>query len=93
MSIERIDPMAVFSFRFHPFAVDPNLDYSHEPLNRVTFALQGARDGTRLTITESGFDQIPLERRAQAHAVNEQGWSLAIQAIQSYLAQTTDPEA
>jgi uncharacterized protein YndB with AHSA1/START domain len=88
MWIARIDPMAVFCFRFHPFAVDPHLDYSHEPMNEVAFVLQDSPDGTRVTITESGFDQIPPDRRAQAYAINERGWSLATQALESYLIQT-----
>src|SRR5438132_974494 len=71
-SIERIEPMRLFSFRWHPFAVDSGVDYSAEPTTLVAFELQEVTGGTKLTITESGFDGIPLERRAKAFASNEQ---------------------
>src|SRR5689334_9322166 len=75
-TIERIEPMDLFSFRWHPFAIDPAVDYSAEPMTLVTFELADDGGGhTSLRITESGFDQIPLERRAQAFAANEGGWA------------------
>lgn len=88
MTIERMEPMSVFAFRFHPFAIDRNFDYSREPMNLVTFTLEQTEQapaGILLTITESGFDRIPAERRATAYPVNERGWSLAIKAIEAYL--------
>ena len=39
-----------------------------------------------LTVTESGFDRIPLERRAKAFAANEQGWAKQLKLIGNYLA-------
>jgi uncharacterized protein YndB with AHSA1/START domain len=86
LSIDRIEPMSLFSFRWHPFAVDPGVDYSIEPATLVTFELEEAPGGTRLTITESGFDRIPLERRAKAFASNEQGWTAQAKLIEKYLA-------
>jgi uncharacterized protein YndB with AHSA1/START domain len=85
--IDRIEPMRLFSFRWHPFAVEPGVDYSKEPATSVVFELQEAADGTMLTITESGFDRIPLERRAKAFAANDQGWQAQTQLIEKYLAQ------
>ena len=73
-------------FRWHPLAVDSNVDYSKEPTTLVSFELQEAAGGTRLTITESGFDRIPLERRAKAFAGNEQGWIKQLTLIEKYLA-------
>jgi uncharacterized protein YndB with AHSA1/START domain len=85
-TIERVEPMSLFSFRWHPFAVDPAVDYSKEPTTLVAFELQEVAGGTKLTITETGFDRIPLERRAKAFAMNEQGWSGQAKLIEKYLA-------
>jgi uncharacterized protein YndB with AHSA1/START domain len=85
--IEHIEPMRRFAFRWHPYAVEPGQDYVKEPTTLVTFELADAPGGTLLTITESGFDQIPLERRAAAFTENEQGWAAQTQLIQKYLAQ------
>lgn len=85
-SIERIEPMRLFSFRWHPYAVDPGVDYSSEPTTLVLFELEEVAGGTKLTISESGFDRIPLERRAKAFASNEQGWTAQIKLIEKYLA-------
>src|SRR5271154_4774234 len=65
-AMDRIEPQRLFSFRWHPFAVEPSVDYSKEPATLVTFELQEEAGGTMLTVTESGFDRIPLERRAKA---------------------------
>ena len=73
--VERIAPDHYFAYRWHPYAVDPNVDYSSEPMTLVEFRLEDAEGGTLLTITESGFDQIPIERRAQALKMNEGGWA------------------
>jgi uncharacterized protein YndB with AHSA1/START domain len=85
-TVERIEPMNLFSFRWHPFAVEPGVDYSGEPTTLVTFELEDAAGGTRLKITESGFDRIPLERRAKAFAANDGGWTKQAELIAKYLA-------
>jgi uncharacterized protein YndB with AHSA1/START domain len=84
--VERIEPMRLFSFRWHPGVPDESVDLSREPTTLVTFELQEAADGTQLTVTESGFDRIPLERRAKVFAMNEQGWAGQVQLIEKYLA-------
>jgi isopenicillin-N N-acyltransferase-like protein len=86
MTIDRIEPPFVFSFHFHPFAIDPNADYSKEPMNQVVFELKEVPAGTTVTMTEMGFDRIPLERRAVAYDVNNRAWGLALKALESYLA-------
>jgi uncharacterized protein YndB with AHSA1/START domain len=86
VTIERIEPQRVFSFRWHPFAIDPSVDYAKEPATLVTFELAEAEGGTLLTITESGFDRIPLERRAKAFGANEGGWEHQSRLIAKYLA-------
>ncbi len=85
-TVDLIEPIRHFSFRWHPGAVDPSLDYSKEPTTLVVFELEEAPGGTMLTITESGFDKIPLERRARAFAGNEAGWTHQTKLIEKYLA-------
>jgi len=87
ITIDRIEPQRLFSFRWHPGAVDPTVDYAAEPTTLVTFELEETPDGILLTVTESGFDRIPLARRAQAFSGNEQGWSLVVTLVEKYLAQ------
>jgi uncharacterized protein YndB with AHSA1/START domain len=87
LHIERIEPMSLLSFRWHPGAIDPNVDYSQEPMTLVEFRLEAAAEGTRLTITESGFDGIPLARRARVFAGNEAGWTYQLSLIEKYLRQ------
>ncbi|HMD49665.1 MAG TPA: SRPBCC family protein [Bryobacteraceae bacterium] len=84
--VAKIEPERHFSFRWHPDSVDPGADLAAEPSTLVEFLLEEVSDGTMLTLTESGFDQIPLDRRAKAFAGNEQGWSMQMHAIEKYLA-------
>ena len=86
IAIERMEPGRVFSFRWHPYAVDPAVDYSTEPTTLVEFALEDAAGGTRLTVVESGFDRIPLQRRAEALRMNDAGWAEQVRNIDAYLA-------
>ena len=83
--IEKMEPERVFSFRWHPGAVERDVDYSLEPTTLVVFALEEVPDGVKLTVTESGFDKIPLARRAKAFTANEQGWGMVMQLIAKYL--------
>lgn len=84
--VDRIEPMRHFSFRWHPYAVEPDVDYSKEPMTLVEFTLEEAAGGTWLSISESGFDRIPLARRAGAFAANDGGWSHQSELIRKYLA-------
>ncbi len=84
--VERVEPMRRFSFRWHPFAVDPGTDYSKEPTTLVTFDLDEVPGGTRLTIVESGFDRLPAGRRAKAFEMNAQGWAAQARLVERYLA-------
>jgi uncharacterized protein YndB with AHSA1/START domain len=85
MMIERIEPERYFSYRWHPYAIDPKVDYSSEPTTLVEFLLEDANGGTALTIVESGFDRIPLARRAEAYRMDDQGWTGQIKAIEKYV--------
>jgi uncharacterized protein YndB with AHSA1/START domain len=84
--VEAIEPMRLFSFRWHPFAIDPEVDYSSEPMTLVTFELEAVASGTQLTITETGFDRIPAARRAKAFEMNEHGWTEQLRLVEKYLA-------
>ena len=86
ITVDRIEPMRLFSFRWHPYAVDPEIDYAGEPTTLVVFELEESPDGTVLTVTESGFDRIPLARRAEAFEMNERGWEAQLTLIEKYLA-------
>jgi uncharacterized protein YndB with AHSA1/START domain len=84
ITIDRMEPERVFGFRWHPFAIEPGVDYSAEPTTLILFTLDDAPGGTMVTVTESGFDGIPLERRAKAFTANEGGWSKMIHVLDAY---------
>lgn len=77
---------SLFSFSWHPYAIDPDVDYSGEPQTLIEFRLKAVDGGTLLTVTESGFDSIPEHRRAEAFRMNEGGWAIQVQNIADYVA-------
>lgn len=83
--VEKVEPEGYFSYRWHPYAVDPAIDYAAEPTTLVEFRLQETPDGTAITITESGFDRLPAHRRAQAFRMNEAGWAGQSQKLSAYV--------
>ena len=85
MQIERIDPERYFAYRWHPYAIDPAVDYSAEPTTLVEFILDETEGGVNVTIIESGFDRIPLERRAEAFRMNERGWNGQAANLERYV--------
>ncbi|WP_175903678.1 SRPBCC family protein [Burkholderia seminalis] len=84
--VDRIEPQQLFSFRWHPFAIDPHFDYASEPMTLVTFTLAAQAGGTLLTVAETGFDQLIEARRAKAREMNDQGWAAQMRLITQYLA-------
>ena len=86
LTVEQMEAERLFSFRWHPYAVDPKVDYSSEPTTLVEFRLEDAKEGTRLTVGESGFDRIPAARRAEAFRMNDQGWTAQMENIQRHVA-------
>ena len=86
--VERMEPERLFSYRWHPYAIDPKVDYSPEPMTLVEFTLEDAPGGTRLTIVESGFDRVPLSRRSEAFRMNSDGWSEQLRNIERYVSRT-----
>lgn len=72
-------------WKWHPGAVDPNVDYSKEPQTTVTFTLEPSATGTRLSLAETGFDEISLARRAKVYGDNSQGWTEVLVWLQRYV--------
>lgn len=86
MQVVQIEPERRFAYRWHPYAVDPAMDYAREPTTLVEFTLEDHADGILLRVVESGFDRIPLARRAEAYRMNSGGWDQQMQNIHAYLA-------
>jgi uncharacterized protein YndB with AHSA1/START domain len=85
LTVDRMEPERLFSWRWHPYAIDPAHDYSGEPTTLVVFELEEVEGGTLLTVVESGFDRIPLARRAEALKSNDEGWTAQMQSIAKYV--------
>ena len=86
ITVERVDPEQLFSYRWHPYAVEPGVDYTSEPTTLVEFRLDEVAAGTHLSVVESGFERIPLARRAEAFRMNDGGWAEQIRNIERHLA-------
>jgi DNA-binding transcriptional ArsR family regulator/uncharacterized protein YndB with AHSA1/START domain len=84
--IERMEPERLFSWRWHPYPVDPSIDYSKEPTTLVVFELEEVEEGTLLTVVESGFDAIPPSRRLQAFRMHSTGWDEQMKNIENHVA-------
>ena len=84
-TVERIEPERYFSFRWVPFGIDADADPDHEPKTLVEFQLESVPEGTKLTITESGFDRVPEHRRARAFRMNEGGWTGQAEKLRTYV--------
>jgi uncharacterized protein YndB with AHSA1/START domain len=84
--IQAIDPEQYFAFTWHPYAVDVAVDYTKETPTLVEFRLVPTATGTQLTVTESGFNDLPDDRRDEAFARNEGGWTQQMKNIEEYVA-------
>jgi uncharacterized protein YndB with AHSA1/START domain len=84
--VERVEPEKLLTYRWHPYAVDPAVDYSREQRTLVTFTLKDAGAGTLLTVVESGFDNVAPERRMEAFRMNSGGWEAQLRNIQRHAA-------
>jgi uncharacterized protein YndB with AHSA1/START domain len=85
VEVERMDAEELFSYRWHPAAVDPKVDYSKEPTTLVEFRLEDATGGTSLTLIESGFDALPVHRRDDAFRMNSGGWETQMKNIEQHV--------
>src|SRR5262245_51446382 len=81
----KMTPERLFSLEWHPYAVDPEADYSKEPPTLVEFRLEKSTKGTSLVVTESGFDSIPASRREEAFRMNSDGWSAQMKNITAHV--------
>jgi uncharacterized protein YndB with AHSA1/START domain len=79
--VQKIEPERLFSFTWHPYAIDPTQDYSGETPTLVEFTLEPTATGTRLRIVESGFDKVPAHRRDEAFRMNDRGWSIRAENV------------
>jgi len=87
VTVERMEKERLLAFRWIPDAVDPKADMSNEPTTLVEFHLEESKEGTLLTVVESGFDNVPLARRAKAFESNSQGWAEQLTNIERHVAQ------
>ena len=85
--VQKMEAERLFSFTWHPYSVDPKIDYSEETPTLVEFALEKTATGTLLVVTESGFDKIPSNRRPEAFRMNDGGWAAQMKRIEAYVAQ------
>ncbi len=85
--VQKIEPETYFSYTWHPYAVDPAVDYSKETPTLVEFRLEKAASGTILRVTESGFEKIPAHRLQEALRSNDGGWAQQMKNIEKYVAQ------
>jgi uncharacterized protein YndB with AHSA1/START domain len=85
--VQDMAPEHLFSFTWHPYAIDPAVDYSGESPTLVEFRLEEAKDGTQLLFRETGFEKLPDFRREEAFKMHEQGWTQQMQNITQYLMQ------
>jgi uncharacterized protein YndB with AHSA1/START domain len=85
--VQKMEPEHTFSFTWHPYAIDPAVDYSTETPTLVEFTLEPTPTGTLLRVTESGFENIPAHRRSEAFLKNDGGWAAQIRNIEAHVAQ------
>jgi uncharacterized protein YndB with AHSA1/START domain len=85
-TVETVEPETRFSFRWHPYAVEPGVDYSGEPTTLVVFTLEEVDGGTLLTVVETGFDKVPASRRAKAFEMNSNGWGAQLENLKRHVA-------
>ncbi len=89
VTVQKTEPEQLFSFHWHPYAVDPSVDYTHEPPTLVEFKLEPAAGGTLLVVTESGFDALPAARRDEAFRMNDGGWAAQLKNIEKHVHDNT----
>jgi uncharacterized protein YndB with AHSA1/START domain len=87
--VQKMETERLFSLTWHPYAIDPNVDYSKEPSTLVEFRLEKIPSGTLLVLTESGFDKIPSDRRLEAFRMNDGGWTEQMKNIEAYVTRSS----
>lgn len=85
VTVQKMEPERLFSFRWHPYAIDPKIDYAKESTTLVEFRLESKNGGTVLILTESGFEAIPKDRRFEAFRMNDRGWTEQMKNIERHV--------
>ena len=93
MQVERVEPESYFSYRWHPYAMDPKVDYSKEPTTLVEFRLEEVPGGTLLRVVESGFQSLPAARQRPAHEANSGDCEEQLRNIERHVAEHPSPRA
>jgi uncharacterized protein YndB with AHSA1/START domain len=88
LEVVKVEPERLLALRWHPHAIEKGVDYSAEPTTLIEFTLEDVEGGVMVTVTESGFDQIPIARRAKAFEANSGGWEIMVKVLDKYAAQT-----
>lgn len=83
-AVVKMEAERYFSYHWHPYPKDPEKDYSEETPTLVEFKLEPTATGTLLIVTESGFDSIPEDRRAEAFRMHGEGWTKQMSNIEGY---------
>ncbi len=83
--VQKMEPERLFSYTWHPTAVEPDVDSSKEPATLVEFKLEPVGSGTLLLLTESGFDAIPAAQRAEVFRRNDGGWTEQVKNIEAHV--------
>jgi uncharacterized protein YndB with AHSA1/START domain len=86
--VQKMEPEHLFSYTWHPYAIEPGVDYSEETPTMVEFTLKEITGGTLLTVTESGFQKLPPSRRAEAFRMDSEGWSEQLENIARHVGET-----
>ncbi len=89
VTVKTMEPTSYFSYTWHPYAVDPKTDYSQETPTLVEFKLTEIPGGTLLVVTESGFENLPPERYADAFRMNTRGWEQQLGSIATYVSKSS----
>jgi uncharacterized protein YndB with AHSA1/START domain len=83
--VDRMEKEKLFSWRWHPGETEPGVDYSAESKTHVVFELTDVPGGTLVKVVETGFDQLPADRRPKAFRDNTGGWEYQIGAIRRHV--------
>ena len=83
--IVRMEPPKLFAFTWHPYAIDPAVDYSSEPATMVEFELGETLTGTRLIVVETGFEALPPHRQPDCLRMNTSGWEEQLRRIAAHV--------
>ncbi|PZM13041.1 SRPBCC family protein [Rhizobium tubonense] len=84
-TIKAMEEPRLFSFTWHPYAIEPDVDYSKETPTLVEFRLAPTATGTHLTVVETGFDALPPHRRSDALRMNDKGWAMQMENIKAHV--------